>query len=119
LNEGMLVENVVAQMLRASGHKLYFYSKSDRDDTENRMEIDFLLSRSKTERRANISPVEVKSGKRYSLVSLNKFRQKFASFVFTPYVAHCKDVKKEDGIVYLPLYMVPLLVAKGFSKDDD
>lgn len=119
LNEGMLVENIVAQMLRATGHKLYFYSKSDRDDAENRMEIDFLLSRSRTECRANISPIEVKSGKRYSLVSLEKFRQKFSRFVFMPFVVHCKDMKQNDGIVYLPLYMVPLLVTKGFSKEDD
>ena len=115
MNEGMLVENVVAQMLRISGHKLYFYSKSDRDDNENRMEIDFLLSRSKTERRANVSPIEVKSGKRYSLVSLEKFRRKFARFIHTPYVVHCKDLKQQDGIVYLPIYMVPLLVANRIN----
>ena len=119
LNEGMLVENVVAQMLRSAGHKLYFYSKADREEAENRMEIDFLLARSKTERKANVAPIEVKSGKRYSLVSLEKFRQKFANFVSTPYVVHCKDLKEEDGIVYLPLYMVSLLVTNGFIRNDD
>ncbi len=116
LNEGMLTENVVAQMLCSAGHRLYFYSKSDREHAENRMEIDFLLARSKTERKGNIAPVEVKSGKRYTIVSLNKFRDKFAEYLTTPYVIHGKDLKIEDGVVYLPLYMVPLLVTKNFSK---
>ena len=74
------------------------------------MEIDFLLAKSRTERRGNISPIEVKSGKRYSTVSLNKFRTKFKRFLDTPYVLHPKDVKIEDGVTYLPLYMTPLLV---------
>lgn len=46
-NEGMIVENVVAQMLTASGHKLYFYSNSNRTDAQQRMEIDFLISKQK------------------------------------------------------------------------
>ena len=29
VNEGMLVENVVAQCLRSGGHKAYFYAKRD------------------------------------------------------------------------------------------
>ena len=48
VNKGMIVENVVAQMLVASGHKLYFYSCSCREDKEERMEIDFLIAKSKT-----------------------------------------------------------------------
>lgn len=32
INEGMLTENVVAQLLHSSGHALYFYSRNDRDD---------------------------------------------------------------------------------------
>ena len=48
VNKGMIVENVVAQMFVASGHKLYFYSCSCREDKEERMEIDFLIAKSKT-----------------------------------------------------------------------
>ena len=44
INEGMLVENIVAQMLVASGHSLYFYSKYS-DVAEDRMEIDFLVEK--------------------------------------------------------------------------
>ena len=66
------VENAVAQMLRAAGHKLYFYSCSDREDASNRMEIDFLVSKSRTMPRHNVSPIEVKSGRKYSTTSLDK-----------------------------------------------
>ena len=110
LNEGMIVENVVAQMIRTAGHRLYFFSDADRTSAKDRMEIDFLLAKSRTEKRRNISPIEVKSGKRYSTVSLDKFRTKFKRFLDTPYVLHPKDLKIEDGVTYLPLYMTPLLV---------
>lgn len=109
VNAGMLVENMVAQMLRASGHKLYFYSKSTGASAEERMEIDFLIAKSKITSRHNISPIEVKSGKTYTLTSLKKCIAKYGNQLATPYILHDKDVKEEDGIVYLPLYMTPLL----------
>ena len=109
VNEGMLVENIVAQMLRAAGHKLYFFSNSSRTSVEDRMEIDFLIAKPVTTSRHNISPIEVKSGQRYTLNSLRKCIAKYGSQLSTPYVLHDKDVKIEDGIVYLPLYMTPLL----------
>ena len=109
INEGMIVENVVAQMLRAAGHKLYFFSSSDRTDASNRMEIDFLVSKSRTMPQHNVSPIEVKSGRKYSTVSLDKYRAKYAAFLDTPFVLHKKDVMTRDGVVYLPLYMTYLL----------
>lgn len=108
-NKGMIIENVAAQMLVASGHKLYFYSNPSRDDSGSRMEIDFLISKSKVNNRHNISPIEVKSGKNYTLSSLKKFRAKYSEQLNIPYVLHTGDLKVEEGIVYLPLYMTPLL----------
>lgn len=109
VNEGMLVENIVAQMLRVSGHKLYFFSNSSKVSVESRMEIDFLITKSVTTSRHNISPIEVKSGKRYSITSLRKCIAKYGNQLSTPYVLHDKDVMLDSGIVYLPLYMTPLL----------
>ena len=109
VNEGMLVENIVAQMLRTAGHKLYFFSNSSRTSADDRMEIDFLIAKPITTSRHNISPIEVKSGQRYTLNSLRKCITKYGSQLSTPYVLHDKDMKIEDGIVYLPLYMTPLL----------
>ena len=62
------------------------------------------------DRRHNISPVEVKSGRSYAYESLSKFRRKFASFLDKAYVLHVKDINEKDGVFHLPLYMAPLLV---------
>ena len=109
VNQGMLVENIVSQMLKASGHNLFFFSNSSRASAEDRMEIDFLIAKQTTTSRHNISPIEVKSGARYALTSLTKCMTKYAKDLSTPYVLHDKDLKIEDGIVFLPLYMTPLL----------
>lgn len=109
INEGMLVENIVAQMLTASGHKLYFYSNSSRENADERMEIDFLTAKSKLTSRHNITPIEVKSSQRYTLSSLNKCIKKFGIYLDTPIVLHSADLKQEKGIDFLPLYMAPLL----------
>ena len=109
INEGMLVENIVAQMLKASGRELYFFSNYNKTDSSQTMEIDFLIRKNNITSRHNISPIEVKSTKNYTTVSLNKFRQKYAQALSTPFIIHTKDLKVEDGIVYLPLYMTPLL----------
>ena len=109
VNMGMIVENVVAQMLVASGHKLYFYSNPSREDKNARMEIDFLIAKDKISNRHNVSPIEVKSSTRYTLTSLRKFVTKYKEQTHIPYVIHPNDFKEEDGIVYLPLYMTPML----------
>ncbi len=105
VNNGMIVENIVAQMLLARGHKLYFYSNPSNADKDSKMEIDFLISKSRITSRHNISPIEVKSGKNYTLTSLKKCIKKYGEQLHTPYVIHPADLKIEDGVVYLPLYM--------------
>lgn len=109
VNLGMIMENIVAQMLTTSGHKLFFYANTSRNDAESRMEIDFLITKSNISNRHNISPIEVKSGKNYTLSSINKFRRKYNEQLHTPFVLHTSDLKVEDGVVYLPLYMTALL----------
>ena len=109
MNSGMIVENIVAQMLRTAGHKLFFYSNASMTDKDSRMEIDFLIAKSKITTRHNISPIEVKSSVRYTLTSLRKCIAKYGSCLSTAYVIHPADLKEEDNIVYLPLYMCPLL----------
>ena len=109
VNMGMVMENIVSQMLISSGHKLYFYANADREDKENRMEIDFLIAKSRITNRHNMSPIEVKSGKNYALSSLRKFMKKFKEQLWIPYVLHTGDLKTEEDIVYLPLYMAMML----------
>lgn len=109
VNAGMLMENLVAQMLRAAGHKLYFYSNNSREEASDRMEVDFLISKSAITSRHNISPIEVKSGRRYAITSLNKMMDKYSNYLSTSYVIHTADYAEKDAITYLPVYMVPLL----------
>ena len=108
-NKGMIVENLVAQLLAASGHPLYFFSETSASDSADRMEIDFLIQKPEVTSRHNICPIEVKSTTRYALSSLNKFRGKYRKYLSTPYVLHSGNYKEKDGIIYLPLYMTGLL----------
>ncbi len=109
LNKGMLVENVVAQMLATSGYELYFFSTSSESDRSDRMEIDFLIPTASIGRSHNIRPIEVKTSKRYNHASLDKFLSKYKRNLSSPLVLHAKDVAEKDGITYLPLYMASLL----------
>lgn len=109
VNEGMLTENLVAQMLRSAGHRLYFFSSYSKTEAADRMEIDFLLTKASATARHNVVAVEVKSGKSYTLTSLLKFRAKYSARISRCCVLHTGDVSEADGIVYLPLYMAALL----------
>lgn len=108
-NMGMVMENIVAQMLAAAGHKLFFFNHTDRDDASNDMEIDFLITKSKITSRKNICPIEVKSSTRFTTTSLEKCINKFKQSIGEAYVLYTNDVKVTDKIIYLPLYMTGLL----------
>lgn len=108
-NKGMLIENLVAQQLRAAGYPLYFYSSYSKDNAGDRMEIDFLIRKRSVTSRHNISPIEVKSSPQYRLTSLEKFGKRYANYLGNSYVLHTKDLEKKDGVIYLPLYMTGLL----------
>ena len=111
LNEGMLVENVVAQTLVAKGDRLFFYSQSGKIAGEERMEIDFLIVRpwEKAGGRPRVMPIEVKSGSRYSTLSLDRFRAKFSNRVGTACVIHPGQYRKSENLLELPLYMAHCL----------
>ena len=103
-NNGMIVENAVAQELRATGRNLYFYSRVDRDNRKNEMEIDFLIRRN-----GKICPIEVKSAAYQRHDSLDKFIGKFKDRLGQSYILYTKDVMEKDGIIHLPLYMAMFL----------
>lgn len=104
INEGMIMENIVAQTLRRNGHKLYFYSRNDKENRENHMEIDFLITENK-----KISPLEVKSGNYKSHSSLDKFKKKFSSKIGNQYILYTKDIMIKNDIIHLPIYMAMFL----------
>ena len=108
-NEGMILENMVSQMLVNSGRKLYFFSRNNREDSAETMEIDFLISDNHITSKHNIVPIEVKSGDRYTFSSLSKFTSKYNDYLGKPVIIHTKDLAVKDDILYLPIYMTGLL----------
>lgn len=104
LNEGMLYENMIAQMITATGRKLYFYTRYSQEKHRNDIEIDFLLSNdSKTS--FKIYPIEVKSSKNYTTTSLNDFRDIFSKRIAQSYIIHPKSYMQEENIIKVPPYM--------------
>lgn len=106
-NLGMVMENLVAQMIVAGGRRLYFYARSDNEDASSRMEIDFLVAKSAIGRRHNIAAIEVKKTKRITTVSLDKFRRKFADKLAKSYVVHTGAYSDCGDVIRLPVYMLP------------
>ena len=104
VNEGMLMENIVSQMLRVNEHRLYFYSRVDTNKRENNMEIDFLLSKN-----SKISPVEVKSSVYTQHSSLDKLIKKFKPKLGESFIVYQKDLLIKNGVTHLPIYMTMFL----------
>lgn len=104
INEGMLYENMIAQMLTANGHRLFFYTHYNEEKKRNDIEIDFILSNnSKT--KYKMYPIEVKSGTNYSIESLLRFREKYKSRIGECYIIHPRNLTVKDDILCIPPYM--------------
>ena len=73
------------------------------------MEIDFLISTNNVTSKHNIVPIEVKSGERYTFSSIEKLKSKYREYLAEPIIIHTKDLKEENGILYIPVYMTELL----------
>ena len=102
-NLGYVYENVVAQMLIAKGNNLFYYTMGN-NSSNHLYEIDFLISAGN-----KICPIEVKSGNYRCHKSLDQFCEKFGSRIGNKYLVHTKDYKWENGINYIPVYMLPFL----------
>lgn len=115
VNKGMVVENVVAQQLRASGHALYYHVWTEaglKAGAKPRpREVDFLLAKpfSDAAGKLRVSPIEVKSSKSYSTVSLDDFAVRYGRRAGEEIVLHPKQLRWEGRRAYLPLYMAHLI----------
>lgn len=101
-NLGYVYENLVAQMLCASGNRLFYHTWA-KDDKHN-YEIDFLLSRGN-----KICPIEVKSSGYRTHASLDAFCKKYSSRILSPYLIYTKDLDKEQQVELIPVYMTMFL----------
>lgn len=108
---GYVYENAVAQMLRSAGNALYYYTfkggeggDADASKAQRQYEIDFLLAR-----QSKVCPIEVKSSGYKSYKSLDLFVRKYAARTHCRYLLYTKDVRKDEDIFCLPIYMAGLL----------
>lgn len=100
---GYVYENVIAQMLKAAGHELYYYTFPT-DSGKHNYEIDFLIADE-----SKISPIEVKSSGYKSHASLDAFCAKYSARIKHKYLIYTKDMHKEADVLYLPAYMAMFL----------
>ena len=100
---GYVYENVVAQMLKAAGHELYYYTFPTESGKHN-YEVDFLIADGD-----KVSPVEVTSSGYKAHTSLDAFCMKFSSRIRNKYLVYTKDLRKDGDVLYLPVYMTMFL----------
>lgn len=102
VNLGAVYETVVAQELKAHGYKLFYY------DNRQKGEVDFIVNDYSS---TSILPIEVKSGRDYTihsalnnLLGIKDFNVKKAVVL-----SNEREVKEEDRILYLPVYSAMFL----------
>ena len=102
-NLGYVYENLVAQMLRASGNELFYYTFPTGNGNKN-YEIDFLISRGN-----KIVPIEVKSSGYKTHKSIDAFCQKFSQRINSRYLIYTKDFAHDESTICLPVYMAGMI----------
>lgn len=102
-NLGYVYENVVAQILTANGHALYYYTFLN-EKTNHNYEVDFLISK-----KNKICPIEVKSSGYNIHKSLDAFCAKYSERILEKYLVYTKDLKKDADILMIPVYLMPFL----------
>lgn len=108
INEGMFFENIIAQMLKANGYDLYYYSKYNENKHRNDIEIDFIITNG-SNANLKIYPIEVKSGTRYTYNSLKKFIDIFKDRIGESYIIHPRNLCYKENIICIPPYMTMCL----------
>lgn len=103
VNLGYLYENVVAQILKANGNSLFYYTFLDEKSRHN-FEIDFLLARNN-----KICPIEIKSSGYKTHASLDAFSEKYSSRILNKYLVYTKDLGKDKDVFSIPVYMTMFL----------
>lgn len=103
-NLGYLYENLVAQMIAASGRELYYHTW-EKDGSTHYYEVDFLISDG-----SKIDALEIKSSGSGKHESIREFCRKFSQNISKAYLISQKDVGNEENLLLKPFYLVPFLV---------
>lgn len=110
VNLGSVYESVVAQELHAHGYPLHYY------DNKQRGEVDYLID---DYNNLTVLPIEVKSGKDYTVHSaLDKFLNTADYHIKRAVVlSNEREVKEMNGVVYQPIYYC-MFYNRDYSSDD-
>ena len=101
-NLGYVYENLAAQMLAASGNRLFYHTW--KMDEKHYFEIDFLISHGN-----KLCPIEVKSSGYKTHASLDNFCEKYSKVIAQRYLVYNKDLQKDGNTLLTPFYMVPFI----------
>ena len=104
INLGYLYENLMAQMIAASGRELYYHTWNKKGSTHY-YEVDFLVSGG-----SKINAFEVKSSGIGKHESINEFCKKYSNIVNKSYLISQKDIGKENSLLFRPFYLVPFVL---------
>lgn len=103
VNLGYVYENMVAQMLAANGHGLYYYTFLN-EKTKHNYEIDFLIAK-----KNKLCPLEVKSSGYNVHKSLDAFAARYSDRILAKYLVYTKDLRKDEDVIMIPIYLIPFL----------
>ena len=103
-NLGYLYENLMAQMIVASGRELYYHTWEKKDSTHY-YEVDFLISEG-----SKVNVFEIKSSGTGKHESILEFYKKYSKNVNKIYLLSQKDVGKEEILLLKPFYLMPFLM---------
>ena len=111
INLGSVYESVIAQELRAHGHKLFYY------DNRKQGEVDFLVD---DHRAMSAHPIEVKSGKDYSVHSAldNLLKNPDYHIQSGTVVSNEREVNQDGMVTYMPIYYVMFMEDDTPVKDE-
>lgn len=101
---GYLYENIVAQIIKASGRDLYYHTWRKKDSTHY-YEIDFLITS-----KNKVIQIEVKSSAIRNHESIDQFEAKYSGQTGDRYLLSQKDVGKIGALKLKPIYMTPFLL---------
>lgn len=101
-NLGYVYENFVAQMLKASGNRLFYHTWPK--DEKHSYEIDFIITHGH-----KICPIEVKSSGYNTHKSIDEFCKLYSSRILWRYLIYTKDLSHDAEVILTPVYMTPFL----------
>ena len=111
INLGSVYESVVAQELRAHGHKLFYY------DNRKQGEVDYLVDDYTA---MSAHPIEVKSGKDYTVHSAlnNLLKNPDYNIQAATVISNKREIRQDGKITYMPVYLVMFMAADAPKENN-